>query len=297
MVDDVPPRFPRRAFLRAGFAATTLRTEAAAPAGQPAATGEAPFSGSAHVDVNVHLGAWPFRRLPYDDPAAFAQHLRSNGVTEAWCGSFEALLHREPGGVNERLAKDCASLSGSNLDTRPVGVINPALPGWRRDLEHCAGRLGMRAIRIYPNYHGYTLADPRFTDLLEAAANQNLVIQIVAQMEDQRTQHPLVRVPPVDLAPLAAALEKAPAARIMVLNASRTMSMTALRGVPVWLDIAMLEGVGGIANLLADGWPADRVVFGSHAPFFYLESALLKLKESGLTRGQWNAICHKNVPA
>ena len=67
-----------------------------------------------------------------------------------------------------------------------------------------------------------------------------------------------------------------------------------MRGTGVWLDIAMLEGVGGVEGLLKD-WPADRVVFGSHAPFFYWESARLKLQESELTPDQLAAITHGNA--
>ena len=152
----------------------------------------------------------------------------------------------------------------------------------------------MKAIRLHPNYHGYTLDDPRFLDVLEATTEKKLLIQIVAQMEDQRTQHPLVQVKPVSFTPLPATLAKVPDARIIVLNANRTMSMTALRGCNVTLDIAMLEGVGGIENLLKD-WPLDRLVFGSHAPLFYFESARLKLQESELSEAQLAAITHGNA--
>ena len=41
--------------------------------------------------------------------------------------------------------------------------------------------------------------------------------------------------------------------------------------------------------------PADRVVFGSHAPFFYLESAVLKLKESALSESQLASIRADNA--
>jgi predicted TIM-barrel fold metal-dependent hydrolase len=154
----------------------------------------------------------------------------------------------------------------------------------------------MKLIRLHPNYHGYALDDPVFVKLLESAIRERLGVQIVAQMEDERTQHPLMQVKPVDFKPLPALLKSLPEARVMVLNASRAMSMTALAGSGVWLDIAMLEGLGGVGNLLKD-WPRDRVVFGSNAPLFYWESARLKLQESELSASQMTAITSANAGA
>ena len=58
------------------------------------------------------------------------------------------------------------------------------------------------------------------------------------------------------------------AARVMVLNANAAMVIKHLQDCPnVWLDFAMIEGVGGVENLLKI-WPLDRLVFGSFAPVF-----------------------------
>jgi predicted TIM-barrel fold metal-dependent hydrolase len=43
----------------------------------------------------------------------------------------------------------------------------------------------------------------------------------------------------------------------------------------------MLEGITGVAKLI-DQVGVDRVVFGSHFPFFTWESAEFKVRESGL---------------
>ncbi len=62
----------------------------------------------------------------------------------------------------------------------------------------------------------------------------------------------------------------------------------------VYFDFARLEGVGGI-NRLLEAVPEDRVLFGSYFPFFYFESALLKLKEAALTESQQEAILEGNA--
>ncbi len=62
----------------------------------------------------------------------------------------------------------------------------------------------------------------------------------------------------------------------------------------VYFDIAMNEGVGGLDRLIAATSPA-RVVFGSHYPFFYFESALLKVREADLTGSQRTALTEGNA--
>lgn len=259
-----------------------IQTAAMAAAALPAAE-----AGTGLIDCNVHLGPHPHRVLPEID----SDYLASRGVDEAWAGSFEALLHRDLAQVNARLARRCAATPG----LRPAGSVNPRLPAWEDDLRRCTEDHGMSILRLYPNHHGYTLADSAFIRLLEAATEQKMLVQVVAQLEDQRTQTPLMQLPPVDLKPLAGIMKPRPEARVMVLNANASMISTALRGCPgAWLDIAMIEGVGGVENLL-DLWPPDKLCFGSHAPFFYWEAAALKLQESVLDEAVLQAVRRGNA--
>ncbi len=259
----------------------TFAAEPAAPAG-------------AIIDTNVTLGRWPFRRLPLDETSALVAKLRENGVAEAWAGSFDALLHKDLAAVNARLANECRASGGVLV---PFGAINPMLPDWEDDLRRCAEVHGMRGIRLHPNYHGYTLADPPFARVLDAATARGLVVQIALSMEDERTLHPLVNVPATDSAPLPALLQTRPAARVQLLNAFRTVRgkpLLDLAAAGVRFEIATLEFVEGITKLLAQV-DLDRVCFGSCAPFFYFESALLKLKESVLSEAQLRAITTGNA--
>jgi hypothetical protein len=218
------------------------------------------------IDTNVYLSRWPFRRLRGDETPELVAMLRRAGVTQAWAGSFDALLHKDVGGVNARLAEECRR-HGDGLLV-PLGAVNPTLPDWEEDVRRCHEVHRMPGIRLHPNYHGYKLDDPRFRQLLTLAQERKLLVQVACRMEDVRTQHPLLQVPDVDPAPLATL--KAPDLRLMLINLPRPPAGAIC-------DIAMVERAGGVANV-----GVERACFGSYAPFFVLESALLKLKESAV---------------
>jgi predicted TIM-barrel fold metal-dependent hydrolase len=248
------------------------------------------------IDVNVHLDRWPFRRLPCDEISKLLDKLGSQGVQQAWAGSFDGLLHEDIGGVNARLAEVCDNQKPGTLV--PFGSVNPKLPDWAEDLRRCDEDYHMPGIRLHPNYHGYLLDDPALAELLALAEERNLIVQLVVRMEDVRTQHPLMQVPDVDLTPLAKRIKMHPSLRLVLLNALRTtpgqLVAQLLAAGNVYFEIAMLEGVGGIGKVLGN-IPLDRLLFGSHMPLFHLESAILKLRESDLTEAQRDAITHKNA--
>jgi predicted TIM-barrel fold metal-dependent hydrolase len=248
------------------------------------------------IDVNVSLYRWPFRRLAGDEPGDLVKRLRNKGVTQAWAGSFEGLFHRDIAGVNARLAAACRQNGPGFLV--PFGSVNPKLPDWQGDLQRCHERHRMPGIRLHPNYHGYTLEDPAAGELLAMAANLGLVVQIALSTEDERTQNPLMRVPPVNPRSLAELVRRTPKLRVVLLNANRgiTRQREIAEAENVYFDIAMMEGVGGVARLVGETSPS-RVVFGSHYPFYYFDSALLKVREAGLPEDQGNLVREGNARA
>lgn len=275
---------PRRDFFFTTFAATAA---AALPLrGKPAP--------AQLIDTNVWLGRWPIRDLPLaSDPAALAAKLKSNGVTSAWASSLDGLMHKDIAGVNSRLVEACHALPVFE----PFGAVNLTLPRWEADVAACAGHK-MRGIRLVPAYHGYKLDDARFLEVLKLATSLKLVVQIAAILEDERTQNPLMRVPPVNITPLAKAMASAPGARVMLLNwlnitAGKPVLFT-LANTGVLFDIAMLEGIAGIEAAL-ESVAVERLCFGSYAPVFYHEAAKLKLQESDLSDAQLAALTHENV--
>jgi len=235
------------------------------------------------IDTNVHLSRWPFRRLAGDETPDLVERLRKRDVVQAWAGSFDGILHKDIGGVNARLAAECNTHGKGFLV--PFGSINPKLPDWEEDVRRCAKDHGMRGIRLHPNYHGYELKDPLFGELLHVVAASGLIVQLVVCMEDIRTQHPLMRVPPVDLSPLAQVIKNHPSIRLLLLNWWPALRGERIRPLAeagqVYFDVAMWEGIEGVARL-TEQLPPERILFGSNFPLFYFEAAVLKVQESGL---------------
>lgn len=248
------------------------------------------------VDVNVNLGQWPTRRALLDDPARLVAKLREHKVAEAWVGAIDGLWHKDLGAVNARLAADCRAERQVRLV--PFGSVNPALPDWEEDLRRCAEDLGMPGLRLHPNYHGYALDDPRFSQLLSLAAERGLVVELAVQMEDRRMMHPMFQVSQVDPAPLAELVSRTEGLRLVLLNALNAIRGEGLRSLidagEVFVEIGMLEGAGGVGTLL-EQVPSDRVLFGSHAPLFTYEAAVLKLRESPLDELPLRAIQERNA--
>ena len=252
------------------------------------------------IDTNVSMFRWPFRRLEGDDPASLVANLRKKGVTQAWAGSFEGLLHRDVGGVNARLADACRRHGLSFLV--PFGTVNPKQPDWQEDLRRCAEIHKMRGIRLYPNYHGYTLDDPVVAELLTLTEGRKLLVQIALAMEDDRTQYALMHTPPVDPAPLLDLAKRMPNLCLLLINAGyqgtkHTEHILKLAKTGnIYFDIARIEGIGGVARLINQTSLA-RVVLGSHYPFFYFESSFLKVREAGLPPDQAQAVLEGNARA
>jgi predicted TIM-barrel fold metal-dependent hydrolase len=300
-------KLDRRSVLKASLIPAAFPM-AAAFANSPLLVAEQPpkaiRAGPEIVDTNVHLFAWPFRKLKYDRTEVLVSKLRKHRITQAWAGTFEAVLHKQLDVINRRLAEECRTRGDGML--HPFGSINPAWPDWQEDLRRCHEQYRMPGVRLYPAYHGYSLDHPEFAHLLAETAKRRVLVQIAIRLEDIRVHHAATDVPDVNVSPLADLLKKVPEARVQLINSGGGQlgnNIPALIGqANVTFDIAATEGNGGVGRLIEGknpsyrgAIPVERLMFGSHAPYFPCESALMKLFESPLSLEQLEKLMSANA--
>ncbi|HYH55270.1 MAG TPA: amidohydrolase family protein [Anseongella sp.] len=264
-----------------------------------------PEKGPAITDTYINLFEWPFRKLKYSDTGELVRKLKQHGIGQAWAGSFEALFHKDMGGVNARLSKECKKHGNGML--LPIGSVNTSWPGWEEDLRRCSEVHQMKGIRVFPIYQMTALDSPEFLQLVEMTVRRGLFLQIVGDVEDPRHLHPLVKVRDIPFEPLLEVGKKVPGARIQLVHWNRKVGAALMeriaRETSITFDISRVEGAGEVGRLIAgNSWygpksplAAERLLFGSHAPYFPVESALLKLFESPLTEAQLRLIMAGNA--
>jgi len=290
----------RRSFLRqsiATAAAASIFAEGSPAAGTSSASGI--------IDTNVNLFDWPFRALKYRNTKALVAKLKKHRVIQAWAGSFEALLAKDINGVNERLAVECRRYGRGFLV--PFGSVNIAWPDWEEDLRRCHEVHKMPGIRIYPAYQTYDLSHEDFPKLVNLATERGMIVQIAGTLEDTRVQHPIVASREISFEPILDVMKNNSKAKLQLLNWNDYVNDELLKKfvleTKVTFDIAWLESTGGLGRLIdGNSWfglrtpvPVERIMFGSYAPYFPLESAMMKLFESPLTLERMKSVMNINA--
>jgi len=289
-------RFTRRHFFRSTIAATAaaglLRSTTHANDEVVSQTERTP----AWIDTHVYFGKWPHARLSSEEPKRLVESLKQNNVANAWTGSFDGLFHKDIGAVNERLAEASKQYGADFLI--PIGTVNPALPDWEEDVRRCRQVFQMPGIRLHPNYHGYTLDDPRFAKLLALASKMELFIQLVTFADEQSHTWLTPKSQHVDLTPLPALVAQVPQLRLLITNAPPTLDENVLAKLAsnenIYLDFGGAKTAKEF-NAILTAATVNRMVYASGAPLHPFDFYRSLLRE--LTDEKRQAIEAKNAVA
>lgn len=247
------------------------------------------------IDLNCDAGAYAFREYPVTTAAEVVAELQRFGITTAYVGSAPAITYVSPQPANERLLADLERVSG--VEVRPTAVLNPEYPGAARDLRDCA-TMGFRALKLYPTYHGFDLLGHQTVALVEEAAALGWPVLLAARVEDERHHHPLMKVPALAMDKAVAFARNVAPATVVLCAGTAAEIPTFLQGAQRENVLAEVSYVKGPLNAIEDlvsRVGSERLVFGSHLPFSYAQTALAKVREAPIGEAAVQAILSGNA--
>jgi predicted TIM-barrel fold metal-dependent hydrolase len=235
------------------------------------------------VDINTYIGHWPFRQPKYNTCDARVERMNRFGVDMAVVSSLNGIFYKNPHSANEELYDEIRSCKNFQDRLIPFAVINPIYGAWKSHFNVSTEQLGMRGIRLYPQYHGYPLTDPACIELVKRARDRNLPVALSLRMVDSRPSSWMdldskgewaLR----DVVPL---VEEVPDAKFLILNVANSMQLSPeetalLRSANVLMDTSgrNIIQLGKLIQLYGE----EKFAFGSHAPILDDLTGLLRIE-------------------
>ncbi len=231
------------------------------------------------IDHNALVGGYPFRRLPDPTPGRLVADMDRLGISEAWVGHVPSIFYRDAAAGNDELA---AALAPHRGRLRPVPAVNPAFPGWEREVARAA-ELGAPSVRTYPSHYGVPASGAALRELAAACAERALVLTLTARLEDGRQRSRLDVAADLIGADVRAVVRAHPDVQVLVTCADRALveevhfGSTPAEAFRVRWDISWIWGPPeDHLGLLARTVGRERFVFGTHFPFRLPENAVVK---------------------
>jgi len=226
-------------------------------------------------DCHMHLGDFP----------AFSVSLNESGLDElmSCCGLDKVIIFHPDNSLVQRA-----------IATRPkvFGLVwaNPREPNCRQMVESYLNDDNFRGVKLHPLLDGYHPNDPMVHPLADLLAERNLPFLV-------HTGHPIFTLP-WSVEELAQAKPKTKVimghmghGNIIYINAAIA---AAERQPNVYLETSgmpmhtkILEAVNKVG--------ADRVLYGSDAPFHHPKVEMLKVKLSGLKENEMEMVLGKSA--
>ncbi|HTF31447.1 MAG TPA: amidohydrolase family protein [Flavitalea sp.] len=100
--------------------------------------------------------------------------------------NINGIFYKNTQSANEELYDEMNADSRFSDRFIPFAVINPIYAGWRNDLETCTTKMGMKGLRLYPQYHDYEITHPSLIELVKLARNRGLPVAFDIRMVDSR---------------------------------------------------------------------------------------------------------------
>ncbi len=251
------------------------------------------------IDVNVFLGAYPYRRVPGTGVPQVLSAMDRIGVERAWATHLPGVFWRDPTEGNDWLYETTTRTPR----LRPVAAVHPGLANWQRTLADAVSS-GAPAVRCDPTCYGIDPTGDAMRRLVGACGEAGMPLLLAVRFEDGRQRHPHDVAPELPPSAVRHLVRSDRRARLVVTHADRGfMEEVHFGSTPdearrIWWDICWIWGPPeDHLELLVRTIGAERFVFGSGMPLRLPENSVAKLDLLDLDGAARAAIEHRNVEA
>ena len=243
------------------------------------------------VDVNVSCGHWPFVRLPARDLPALDSLLEKSGIKQALVSPLEAVFLPDPDVCNRELFDSI--LPYQRLLAVPT--INLAMPDFLENLDYYRQRAGLKAVKLYPNFHNYSLRSRRVEKLVAYLETNDIRLIINVRLVDERHQYFGLKIKGLATRQIADFGYKYPSIQFLCTGLYLPEIEELAPVCPNFsTDMSFADWHDLIPRLL-ESLPADRLFFGSHTPLMVTEANAAKLRMADIPESTRRQIGRENA--
>lgn len=235
------------------------------------------------VDINAYIGHWPFRKHRYNTCETRLERMNRLKVDVAVISNMNGIFYKNPQSANEELYDEIGSRKVYQDRFIPFAVINPIYASWRSHFDISTRKMGMKGIRLYPKYHGYTLTDPACVELVKRARDLNLPVALSLRMVDSRPSSwmDLERITEWALSDVVPIVKAVPDAKYFIVNIAKSPNLSEpetqmFKAADILMDTSG-RNISKLGELLKT-FGREKFAFGSHAPILDDITGLLRIE-------------------
>lgn len=233
------------------------------------------------IDINAHVGHWPFKQMKYNNCASLLGRMNKFGVEISVVSNMNGIFYKDTQSANEELFEELKSNKSFNKRFIPFAVLNPTYGGWQKDFEICTGKFGMRGICLYPLYHDYEITDPACIELVKRARDKGIIITFTHRIVDSRQRSWIDISREWTMKDIMPIIREVKDARYFIVNAANSMSVDApdaelLKSTDLLIDTSgrSLSNPGEMIKRFGK----DKFAFGTHSPVLDYLTGLLRIE-------------------
>ena len=246
------------------------------------------------IDTNVFFGRWPFRRCGEEDMAPILRRCRGNGVDGILVSSVHSIFYEDPFEAEEELHRAIADLEG----VYHVYSVNPRSAGWKEDLRTARESFDIRALKVFPGYHGYPLLGPEMAEVCQMARQYDLPLILSMRVEDERVAYLLYQKPlPLDHLGMFLGTYRENTIILSNISFGEVMGLrpNILSRDRIYVDTAGFKFISFPLEKLLAVYPQEMFLFGSQCPLYIQRSILNEITREKLSPQTQQVILHDNA--